>query len=47
MLGASALPAVPASGYILFNLNGINESNSFIEKGFKLFSPAMMNREQG
>lgn len=45
MLGASALPAVPASGYILFNLNGINESNSFIEKGFKLFSPAI--DEQG
>ena len=27
MLGASALPAVKASGYILFNLKGINESN--------------------
>ena len=39
MLGASALPAVPASGYILFNLNGINESNSFIKHSRALSLP--------
>lgn len=45
ILGASALPAVPASGYVHFSLNGINKCCSFIEKGFKLFSSVI--DEQG
>ena len=45
ILGASALPAVPASGYVHFSLNRINECCSFIEKGFKLFSSVI--DEQG
>ncbi|MDE7360696.1 MAG: hypothetical protein K2N38_02050, partial [Oscillospiraceae bacterium] len=45
MLGAEALPAVPASGYVQFRLSGMNKDCIFVKEGFKLFSPVI--DEQG
>ncbi len=45
MLGAAALPAVPASGYVQFRLSGINKDCVPVKEGFKLFSPVI--DEQG
>ncbi len=45
MLGAAALPAVPASGYVQFRLNGICRDCVPVKEGFKLFSPVI--DEQG
>ncbi len=39
MLGAAALPAVPASGYVQFRLSGVNKDSFFVKDGFVLFSP--------
>jgi len=45
MLGAAALPAVPASGYVQFKLSGISKDCVPVKEGFKLFSPVI--DEQG
>ncbi len=45
MLGAAALPAVPASGYVQFRLSGISRDCVPVKEGFKLFSPVI--DEQG
>lgn len=45
MLGAEALPATPASGYVQFKLSGINKECFFVKEGFRLFSPVI--DEQG
>ncbi len=45
MLGAEALPAVPASGYVQFRLSGISKDCVPVKEGFKLFSPVI--DEQG
>ena len=45
MLGAAALPAVPASGYVQFRLSGISKDCVPVKEGFKLFSPVV--DEQG
>lgn len=45
MLGAEALPAVPASGYVRFRLSGINKECYFVKESFRLFSPIV--DEQG
>lgn len=45
MLGAEALPAVPASGYVQFRLSGMNKDCIFVKECFKLFSPVI--DEQG
>lgn len=45
MLGAEALPAVPALGYIQFRLSGMNKECCFVKDGFRLFSPVI--DEQG
>ncbi len=45
MLGAAALPAVPASGYVQFRLSGISKDCVPVKEGFKLFSPVI--DEQG
>lgn len=45
MLGANALPAVPAFGYVQFRLSGINKECFFVNEGFRLFSPVI--DEQG
>lgn len=45
MLGAAALPAVPASGYVQFRLSGISKDSVLVKEGFKLFSPVI--DEQG
>lgn len=39
MLGAAALPAVPASGYVRFRMSGVNKDSFFVKDGFVLFSP--------
>lgn len=41
MLGAEALPAVPASGYVQFRLSGMNKECFFVKEGFRLFSPVI------
>lgn len=41
LLGAEALPAVPASGYARFGLSGVNKECFFVEEGFRLFSPVI------
>lgn len=41
MLGAEALPAAPASGYVQFKLSGMNKDCIFVKEGFKLFSPVI------
>lgn len=45
MLGATALPAVPAWGYVQFKLSEINKECFLVNEGFKLFSPII--DEQG
>lgn len=45
MLGAAALPAVPASGYVQFRLGGIEQDVFLVKEGFVLFSPII--DEQG
>ncbi len=45
MLGAAALPAVPASGYVRFGLSGVSKDCVPVKEGFKLFSPVI--DEQG
>lgn len=45
ILGAEALPAVPASGYVQFKLSGMNKECFFVKEGFRLFSPVI--DEQG
>lgn len=45
MLGAEALPAIPASGYLQFRLSGINKECVPVKEGFGLFSPVI--DEQG
>lgn len=45
MLGAAALPAVPASGYVQFRLSSITKDCVPVKEGFKLFSPVI--DEQG
>lgn len=45
MLGAEALPAMPASGYVQFRLSGINKECFLVKEGFRLFSPVI--DEQG
>ncbi|MBD5128356.1 MAG: hypothetical protein HDT43_00295 [Ruminococcaceae bacterium] len=40
-LGAEALPAVPATGYVRFRLSRMNKDSVFVEEGFKLFSPVI------
>lgn len=45
MLGAAALPAVPASGYVQFRLSSISKECVPVKEGFKLFSPVI--DEQG
>lgn len=44
MLGASPLPAIPASGYVRFKPSGINGGGTFIKEGFGLFSPIVDER---
>lgn len=44
MLGAEALPAVPASGYVQFRLSGMNKECFFVKEGFRLFSPVIDER---
>ncbi len=39
MLGASALPAVPAAGYVQLKPGALNNGGVFAEEGFRLFSP--------
>lgn len=41
MLGAQALPAVPASGYVRFALSGAIRDGVFVKEGFRLFSPVI------
>ncbi len=45
MLGATALPAVPASGYVQFRLSGICKDCVPVKEGFKLFSPVIDEQE--